>query len=258
MTEQEEQLLAVLQGMPFGKTKMKRIDFCFLQQTAGEQGCPAILGEAVESFAAGEAAGLCPESDGISRLLAYLLRELLRNTPEHAGKTEAEFFCRYLPEGYYMAGVWDWGRGISGSLAQNPVHRREIEKGREPLSYALQAGISEAFSPGRTNPSEDPWANSGFGFYMMKEICSACGGAFCLCSDGKALLTGADRKEQYEVFSGFGTAAGFVIDGAEILSHPGIIAKTAAEGERQARLTRAAFRKASAPSRGLMKQESGK
>ena len=84
--------------------------------------------------------------------------------------------------------IVDEGIGIYESLTQNTSHKEYITDNITALKWALKAGISEAFGPSKKQKSQDSWANSGFGLYMVNEICKHLNGSFCLISYGNYLL----------------------------------------------------------------------
>lgn len=94
--------------------------------------------------------------------LAYCLREVIRNVFEHA-----EIDCFVLCAQKSAAGdveiaVVDQGRGIRCSLEE----RFHFENDEDALRAALRPGITRrAFIE-----SDDPWANSGFGLFVLSEL----------------------------------------------------------------------------------------
>ena len=227
-----------------------RADLYALHREALAHGELLEMGDAIERYSGTLAGTLFPNDAESRALLTYLLRELLRNVPEHAGCGEA-WLCARRRGPRVCAAVLDEGRGIRSSLCSNAAHRRNIQTDEDALSWAVKAGISKAFRPGGRNPSDDPWANSGFGLFMTSRISLSLGGSFRLLSGGRCLaMESGETRLDKACLSG--TAVGLTACMEEIGSSRARIARAADEGEAEARALRAAFRKASLPSRGLM------
>lgn len=78
--------------------------------------------------------------------------------------------------------IVDEGIGVKKSLQKNSIHRAYATDDESALSYAIKAGISQAvLDPRRGNRSNDEWANSGYGLYMVSEICKELGGNLLHC-----------------------------------------------------------------------------
>ena len=148
--------------------------------------------------------------------------------------------------------IVDEGIGIKNSLQNNVEHRKYIETDEDALKCAVKAGISQAFNPAKTNKSDDPWANSGFGLYMVSEICRELAGSFCLASSSKYINSYSDGKIRIGDTAFQGTAVKITINTSQISNSKAIIEKIAKQGEEQAKTIRNAFKKASMPSRGLI------
>ena len=188
----------------------------------------------------------------LHKLLTFLIREIIRNTPEHA-KTNTVWICGQYWPSYEVAeiAILDEGIGIYKSITQNAAHKEYIKDNASALQWALKAGISEAFRPSMKQRSKDEWANSGFGLYMVSEICKYLKGSFCIISYDDYLMIDGDGihsgKTSFE-----GTAIRIRIPSKEIDSAQSIISRIAAQGETEAKTIRNAFKVASTPSKGLM------
>ncbi len=68
-----------------------------------------------------------------------------------------------------------------------------ISNDEDALKYALKPGISRIFTPGGINSSNDEWANSGYGLYMISRICANLG-SFIIASGDSVIKT--DRYGQ--------------------------------------------------------------
>ena len=117
------------------------------------------------------------------QLLQYLLREAIRNIPEHAG-TSIVWLCGQYWRNRDLAeiAILDEGIGVFNSLSRNRIHRSYINTNEEALRWALKPGVSVTFNPAREQRSYDVWANSGYGLYMVSEICKVTNGWFTFLS----------------------------------------------------------------------------
>ena len=147
--------------------------------------------------------------------------------------------------------IMDEGIGIFESITQNEAHREYIKDNATALQWALKAGISEAFEPSKKQKSGDEWANSGFGLYMVSEICRHLNGSFCIISYGNYMLID-NRGVKIGKTSFNGTAIRIRVPSKKISNAQAIISQIASQGEAEARTIKNAFKDASIPSRGLM------
>lgn len=90
------------------------------------------------------------------KLFQYLIREAIRNVPEHAG-TDEFWIC-----GQYWGNrngkpaeiaILDEGCGIMSSLQKNRCHREYITTNEDALWWAVKPGVSASFNPGKSNKS---------------------------------------------------------------------------------------------------------
>ena len=211
-----------------------------------------VLGDLIEKEA-GRLAHFFDQGDKeVHRLLTYLIRELLRNTPEHSG-TNTMWICGQYDPSYEMAeiAVADEGMGLFRSLTQNAFHKEYITDNEKALQWAMKAGISKAFKPSMKQKSNDEWENSGFGLYMVSEICKSLNGSFCIVSYGNYMLIDND-KIVYGETNFNGTAVKIRVPFKGISNAQDLISRIANQGEMEARTIRHAFKNASTPSKGLM------
>ena len=209
------------------------------------------MGDTVQEEADRFAALLSSKHEA-QRLLGYLIRELLRNVPEHSGADYGEFCAHRSPEGLVELAVCDSGVGIRASLRQNAVHKVYVLSHRDALDCAIQPGISKAFRPSGKNPSRSVWANSGFGLYMVREIVRRLGGSFLLASGSDWLFLGRDGQTAAGQCSLTGTAVAVSLYPEQVGSARNCIAEVAAAGEVRAKTIRNAFKTASYPSKNLI------
>lgn len=223
-----------------------------LQKAEIAQGNYLVIGDLIEKEAGRLARIVDRGNVELHKLLTYLIREILRNTPEHAG-TNTMWVCGQYWPSYELAeiAIADEGIGIYNSITQNYAHKEYITDNEKALQWALKAGISEAFKPSIKQKSRDEWANSGFGLYMVNEICKHLNGSFCIVSYGNYMLID-NHGIKYGETDFHGTAIRMRVPSKRISNAQEIISKIATQGEAEAKTIRNAFKKASTPSRGLM------
>lgn len=195
---------------------------------------------------------LSRNNDEMQNLMTYLIREILRNIPEHAECYKAWICGQYWSDNTAEIAILDEGIGVKESLRKNTVHRKYINTDEDAIVCSIKAGISQAFQPSKKNTSDDPWANSGFGLYMVSQICKELQGSFCLATGNKYINMYSDGRSKVGDTSFQGTAIKITFSTKNLLSSKDIIAKMAKQGEEQAKTIRNAFKKASLPSKGLI------
>ena len=225
-----------------------------LQQAEYKQGNYISLGDIIEKESGRLARIVDRGQSELHKLLTYLIRAILRNTPEHAQTNQMWVCGQYWPS-YELAeiAIIDEGIGIYRSIVQNPSHREYIKDNATALQWAIKAGISQAFRPSAKQRSRDEWANSGFGLYMVSEICKHLNGSFCIISYGNYILIDNHGVKVGET-SFHGTAIRMRVPSKRINDAQEIISTIARKGESEAKTIRNAFKKASTPSKGLMTQ----
>ncbi len=210
------------------------------------------MGDAIENEATRLANVLSNGNIELRKLLTYLIREILRNIPEHSESNDAWICGQSWADGSAEIAIVDNGIGIKDSLQKNIVHSQYIHSDEDALQCALKAGISKAFRPDRGNSSDDVWSNSGFGLYMVSQICATLNGSFNIISGNKYIKI--NSKYEFEIgesqFNGTGIKIYF--NTRNTIKADEIIRKVAKKGENQAKSIKNAFKKASTPSKGLM------
>lgn len=228
------------------------IKFNELKEDNYKKGNYAVMGDLIEKESGRLAKVISRDNTELHKLLTYLIREILRNTHEHA-KTDTSWICGQYWPSYNEAeiGIIDEGIGIFESLALNAAHKKYITDNKSALQWALKAGISESFRPSKKDGGNGEWANSGYGLYMASEICKYLHGSFLLMSYGNYILI-EDGKTQMGETSFEGTAIRMFIPTNNINNAKDIISHIANKGENESRKIKNAFKKASVPSRGLI------
>lgn len=130
--------------------------------------------------------------------LSYALTEIMRNIPEHSKAEEIWYCAQYWPSfDLVELAIMDEGIGVKSSLLSNSAYEDVIQIDEDALRFALSPGISRTFAPGGSNLSDDEWANSGFGLYMVSRTCAALGGSFVIASGTSAVKVDKNNLVKY-------------------------------------------------------------
>lgn len=121
------------------------IGFSKIHKDEIDKGKFVVMGEVVEKEASRLAKILSRHDKEMNILLTYLIREILRNIPEHAEVEQAWICGQYWPDKTAEIAIVDEGIGIKKSLRKNKIHRECIETDEDALKFAIKAGISQAF-----------------------------------------------------------------------------------------------------------------
>ena len=131
--------------------------------------------------------------------ISYALTDMMRNIPEHSHANEIWYCAQYWPS-YDLVelAILDEGIGIKESLLSNIAYEELISNDEDALLLALNPGVSRTFIPGGHNLSDDDWANSGYGLYMVSRTCAALDGDFIIASGDTAIKVAGDRVSTYK------------------------------------------------------------
>lgn len=99
--------------------------------------------------------------EGPTMMLAYAIRETIRNCFEHGGVDSCIVTAQRLINGQAEIAIADEGIGIQNSLARSGRHY----SADEAIEACLMPGVSSFSITGDTD-----WANSGFGLYVVSEL----------------------------------------------------------------------------------------
>lgn len=160
------------------------LDLAELRGEAGERG--VAVGKVVQRHANELARTLVQTNYGpLWGTVQYALREIIRNAAEHSGSSSLLYCGQYWPERSRVEiALIDSGIGISSSLRENPHVR--VETDIEALRLAVLPGISGKSYKGAEGDPNDEWGHSGFGLYVVSELCRR-GGDFTIVSGSSAL-----------------------------------------------------------------------
>lgn len=209
----------------------------------------------IESESKSLARVLGQKNPELCKLFQYLIREAIRNVPEHAGTSEVWIcgqYWRNRPGHPAEIAILDEGMGIMQSLCCNRRHREFISNNKEALEWAIKPGVSASFDPGKGDKGNNPNANSGYGLYIISEICRMTDGRFTLLSE-------TDCLDMYQCFSNKrttnfqGTAVAIRVNTDRIQNYQEVIDAARKRGEETAATIKNAFKRASVPSKGLLR-----
>ena len=227
-----------------------QLDFDKLHDDDIISGKYGALGETVERKAGDLSKVICRDNVEMRYLMTYLIREILRNIPEHSGQNTAFICGQYWPKrNTAEIAIVDDGIGIRRSLQSNCVYKPHVNDDEAACQNAIKPGISEAYKTRRNN--HGVWANSGYGLYMVSEICKEMKGSFCLASGQKYIEVAQDGTISAGDTSIKGTAVRVAFSTDSLGKSHDIIDRILHRGEDEAKTVRNAFKIASQPSRGL-------
>ncbi len=152
------------------------------------------------------------EEENLFNVVQYSIRELGRNIAEHSDSSNLLYCAQFWPAKKRIeVCMADRGVGLFETLQANP--HIEIETDVDAIKAAILPGISG--KPILENASyDDPWANSGFGLFVLSQLCAR-GGNFFIVSGKGGLLIGQGSEHIVETqYSG--TAVRLVLSTDEI------------------------------------------
>lgn len=241
-------------GEAFGSDNyvpITKLNIQTLRNCAIASGRYMLDGDLIESEAFRLASVLSSDTEA-RKLLTYILRELIRNVPEHAGTDEVWICGQHWSNDDAEIAIIDEGIGIKNSLYRNASHRPYIESDEDALRLSVKAGVSQAFKLGGVQRSDDMWSNSGFGLYSTSNLVKQLGGSFCLVS-GQSYIKIDEHGKTSTGESWFnGTAVKITLNRITVQNSAKLIQTLITTGEQEAKKIRNAFKMASRPSKGLM------
>lgn len=118
--------------------------------------------------------------------LSFVIREIIRNIPEHS-KSDIIWYCAQYWPSYDLVelAIMDEGIGIKDSLRENVNYIKEADSDENAIKLSLKPGVSGTNIYRKFNQSE--WDNSGYGLYMVSEMCAELNASFILASGDSAI-----------------------------------------------------------------------
>lgn len=210
-------------------------------------------GEVIELKSAELARILAQNNEEMRKLLQFLIREAIRNIPEHAETNDIWICGQYWSNrDFAEIAILDEGIGVYESLNKNAIHKRYIKDNDDALRWALKPGVSCSFDPSKEPNNKPVWSNSGFGLHMISEICRSTEKGWCtFASNDNCLRIYGDKIDSKNI-TFHGTAIGIRVGTKDIKNAQAMIDAARLKGEATALNIKNAFKSASIPSRGLI------
>lgn len=210
-----------------------------------------VIQEVIEKKSLDMATIVAQGNIGFRNWLAFVIRELMRNIPEHS-KSDAIWYCAQYWPTYDLVelAIMDEGIGIKESLCENIDHVHLIETDEDALRLALQPGISGT----KVSFAQSEWDNSGYGLYMVSEMCAELDASFILASGTSAIMVSKEKGEiitKHRKTNIHGTAIQIRIRPSATIDYNEIRRKIVKRGEAKARENSKAIHTASKSSRGF-------
>ena len=184
---------------------------------------------------------------GDNKSLGYAIFEMVRNIFEHSESNYILFCAQVWPKRDELEiAIVDAGIGIKASIDSNYHHKKD-RTNLEAIKYALEPGISRSFRAGQD--TDDPYANSGFGLYVMHNLCSMLG-VFKIISTGDYLEYQSKRITE-SICNFNGTAIGMRFKLSTLDRIPELRKKLIEVGEKEIKNKKNVIREASAASKSL-------
>ncbi|MCJ1995877.1 hypothetical protein GYN67_04105 [Lactococcus piscium] len=126
----------------------------------------------------------CDNSD-VESVFFYIISELIRNIPEHSHSFDAWHSSQYWVHEEYIESeiaLVDYGIGYRESF--NFKEDRQLVNDVEAMEFALQPGVTSGITKRshlRENEEEE-YLNSGYGLYMITELCKKFKGKYVIIS----------------------------------------------------------------------------
>ncbi|MCR5628137.1 hypothetical protein [Eubacterium sp.] len=213
-----------------------------------------VIQEVIEKKAKEMAVIVARNNKNFEKWLAYTIRELIRNIPEHS-KSDTIWYCAQYWGNYDLVelAIMDEGIGIKESLKENINYKDEINTDKDAILLALEPGVSGKNIDNRDSFSQGEWENSGYGLYIISEMCAELGANFIIASGDSAIEV---RKKNGKIIREtkqtkiHGTAIQIRIKPSESEDYDKIRNRIVDKGENKAGKSKSAIRTASKSSRG--------
>lgn len=198
---------------------------------------------------------LCRNDEKFQGWMTFVIRELLRNIPEHS-QSETIWYCAQYWERQDLVklAILDEGVGVSKSLADSSEFRELFKNDYEALQLALEPGVSGTFSSSRRSKGTGDWENSGYGLYMVSQMCAKLGTSFIIASGDSAIQikekNGEIVQKKYDTHIN-GTAIQISIHPSKDADYDQVRRDVLRRGEEMARSKDYTIHAASKSSRGL-------
>lgn len=214
-----------------------------------------VIQEVIEKKAKAMAEIVAQGNTGFKNWLAFVIRELMRNIPEHSKSDNIWYCAQYWPS-YDLVelAIMDEGIGIKESLCENSNYVQMIETDEDAIKLSLEPGISGTMIGDKPSFAQSEWDNSGYGLYMVSEMCAELDASFILAS-GKSAIKVCKENGKI-VYSNnetniHGTAIRIRVRPSATIDYNEIRKQIVSRGEEKARKNSKAIHTASKSSRGF-------
>lgn len=160
------------------------------------------------------------ENAGPAMMLAYSIREIIRNSFEHGLASECIISAQRWANGEAEIAIGDEGIGVFRSLSKTGLYPTE----EKAIEACLLPGIS---SQSVTGNSE--WSNSGFGLYVVSELGKRFGAFEILSSYRRIAFNGLQAESQPTDIAG--TLVRLRVSTKDADYFPNILAQIVKDGE---------------------------
>lgn len=214
-----------------------------------------VIQEVIDKKAKNMAEIVAQGNIGFQNWLAFVIRELIRNIPEHS-KSDTIWYCAQYWPSYDLVelAIMDEGIGIKESLCENVNHAQMIHTDLDAIKLSLEPGISGTIFGNDMSAIHNEWENSGYGLYMVSEMCAELDASFIIASGKNAVRV---YKENGRVVyknmetNIHGTAIQIRIKPSVTVDYDEIRRQIVKRGEARARLNKKAMHTASKSSKGF-------
>lgn len=214
-----------------------------------------VIQEVIEKKSKNMAEIVAQGNIGFKNWLAFVIRELIRNIPEHS-KSDTIWYCAQYWPSYDLVelAIMDEGIGIRESLCENIDHVYMVKTDEDAIKLSLEPGISGTMIGNKSVFTQSEWDNSGYGLYMVSEMCAELDASFILASGKSAIRVFKENgKIVYKNIDTniHGTAIQIRIRPSATIDYNEIRRQIVLRGEEKARRNSKAIHTASKSSRGF-------
>ncbi len=140
----------------------------------------------------------------IQDAVTYAIREIVRNAIEHSGQRELWFAAQFWPNRNRIeVAIVDEGCGIRDGLQRNPEHCALVDE-VAAIRLAMRAGVTGtvrrpasleevAMADREYGISPEFFENSGYGLFVVGELCRRAGNLLILSNDRCVRIQGGDE-----------------------------------------------------------------
>ena len=145
-----------------------------------------VIQEVIEKKSKNMASIVAQGNKKFEKWLSFVIREIMRNIPEHS-KSDTIWYCAQYWPSYDLVelAIMDEGIGIRDSLCENLNHIKLANNDENAIRLSLKPGISGTTL--NRNYMQSEWDNSGYGLYMVSEMCAELDASFILASGNSAI-----------------------------------------------------------------------